>query len=663
MSRHIFPTLLAATVLLAGGLRADSAGPSEPIPNWPSPPFWSPGGARASKTGSQGLQTEGLQAASAPLPFFAVPPCRMLDTRVTGGPIASGFTRDATLTGPPCGIPANAVAVSANFVVFNITGATGNGVLKVFPAGSPSTFQALLNWSPSAGQLDNASVIPLGTGGAITLQPQQGGGSIDMVIDVNGYYGGSVVTDLTAGAGLAGGGTGSVALGIAPGGVTSTELAANAVTASKLAANAVTAGAIAPGQAVKSVNGATDAVSVVGSGATIVSTVGATITVGTPVVVPAGSFLLGQPNDTTLVAAGYTELGASREDAWKATSTVGAPSPRSGHVAVWTGTRMIVWGGNDGTATNTGGRYDPVSDSWTPTSTVGTPAARTSEVVVWTGSRMIVWGGFDAGAINLNTGGRYDPVADSWAPTSIVLAPTPRFFFNAVWTGSVMIVWGGENNAGDHLDTGGRYNPVTDTWAATTTSGAPAGRDVFAMVWSGTGMIVWGGFDGTNDVNTGGIYDPVFDSWTLLPTAGAPIARRFPAAVWTGTKMIVWGGSQATTSTQLNSGGLYDPIANVWAPTSLVGAPEGRIQFTMLWTGSKVIVWGGSGAQLVNTGFLYDPAFDGWSPMTLTRAPAARLNYSGVWTGNQMIVWGGTDFVTALNTGGRYSVLSLYVKN
>ena len=34
-------------------------------------------------------------------------------------------------------------------------------------------------------------------------------------------------------------------------------------------------------------------------------------------------------------------------DSWAATATTGAPSPRYCHTAVWTGWRMIVWGGLD----------------------------------------------------------------------------------------------------------------------------------------------------------------------------------------------------------------------------------------------------------------------------------------------------------------------------
>ena len=65
-----------------------------------------------------------------------------------------------------------------------------------------------------------------------------------------------------------------------------------------------------------------------------------------------------------------------------------------------TGQTISISGGFDSTGrSNTGGRYDPISNSWTPTSTVNAPAARDRHTAVWTGSRMIVWGGDASGPV------------------------------------------------------------------------------------------------------------------------------------------------------------------------------------------------------------------------------------------------------------------------
>src|SRR5205814_7690129 len=92
-------------------------------------------------------------------------------------------------------------------------------------------------------------------------------------------------------------------------------------------------------------------------------------------------------------------------DYWAATSSTNMPEARREHTAVWTGSEMIVWGGQGFNGLNTGGRYNPVTDSWTATSTTNAPEARDQHTAVWTGSEMIVWGGAD-GNTDLNTGRR-----------------------------------------------------------------------------------------------------------------------------------------------------------------------------------------------------------------------------------------------------------------
>ena len=75
--------------------------------------------------------------------------------------------------------------------------------------------------------------------------------------------------------------------------------------------------------------------------------------------------------------------------------------------AAWTGNEMMVWGGDkDGTAFNTGGRYNPGTDSWVPTSIADVPAARIAHTAVWTGTDMIVWGGTSDYVNFFNTGGK-----------------------------------------------------------------------------------------------------------------------------------------------------------------------------------------------------------------------------------------------------------------
>ena len=94
-----------------------------------------------------------------------------------------------------------------------------------------------------------------------------------------------------------------------------------------------------------------------------------------------------------------------------------------------------------------------------------------------------------------------------------------------------------------------------------------------------------------------------------------------------------------------------------WTATSTTGAPDGRYSHTAVWTGSDMIVWGGTNRRKqFNTGGRYDPGTDNWIATTTTNAPERRAYHTAVWSGSEMLVWGGlSDFGPFyLNTGGRY---------
>ena len=432
-----------------------------------------------------------------------------------------------------------------------------------------------------------------------------------------------------------------------------------------LAAASVTAANIAPAQVVKSLNTLKDDVTLAAGTNVTITPSGQTLTIastGGGGTVPSGAIIYGAPGDTTLIGAGFSETGPYRQDFWTFTSAVSAPSGRRSHTAVWTGTRMIVWGGQSSIYLNDGGVYDPVANSWTATSTAGAPSGRSFHTVVWTGTKMIVWGGNDVSS-ELNTGGLYDPVADSWTPTAVTgTTPVARTFHTAVWTGSTMIVWGGLGGGVD-FNTGARYTPGSDSWTPTGFGGAtPLPRHFHVAVWTGTKMIIWGGLNGIA-IDAGSLYDPVPDSWTSTSSSGNPSARYTHTAVWTGSKMIIWGGYDG--STYLNTGGQYDPAVNSWALTNSGSAATGRQLHSAVWTGARMVVWGGyDGSSFLATGALFDPVRNLWSPTALNdRTPDGRDFHTAVWTGSRMIVWGGNNGSAFVNTGAQWLPLSLFVKN
>jgi hypothetical protein len=226
-----------------------------------------------------------------------------------------------------------------------------------------------------------------------------------------------------------------------------------------------------------------------------------------------------------------------------------------------------------------------------------------------------------------------------------------------------MIVWGGETTSGTLLSTGGRYDPAAaagSEWQATDTTDAdtPAPRTNHTAVWTGAEMIVWGGNTSTGLSSSGGRYNPAAiagTEWQATSTTNNPAPRTGHTAVWTGTEMVVWGGT--TSLGPASTGGRYDPAGNAWQATDTTDTdtPAPRTGHTAVWTGAEMIVWGGeaSGTAL-STGGRYDPATNTWTAMSSSGAPSARYGHTAEWTGTHMIVWGGTDGIQRFASGAMY---------
>src|SRR5438552_10050556 len=215
---------------------------------------------------------------------------------------------------------------------------------------------------------------------------------------------------------------------------------------------------------------------------------------------------------------------------WVTTSVANAPAARHFHTAVWTGSDMIVWGGYDfgnDIYYNTGGKYNPSTNTWEATATINAPTARSEHTAIWTGTEMIVCGGWKVVSY-FNTGSRYSPSTNTWATTSTTNAPLARYDHTAVWTSGDMIVWGGATQDQSYVNTGARYHPATNTWTETSTTNAPYRRWLHTAVWTGAEMIVWGGRGdeaSSYGLTTGGRYDPSTDTG-VTTTGNATSPRR-----------------------------------------------------------------------------------------------------------------------------------------
>jgi hypothetical protein len=118
--------------------------------------------------------------------FYTVTPCRILDTR-SGAPLANGVRREIQVAASSCGIPQQARAVTGNVTV--LASASG-GHVAVFPGNYPTPATSVVNFA--AGQVRaNFAVLPLatdGSGALAALAGLLGDTSVDLILDVSGYF-------------------------------------------------------------------------------------------------------------------------------------------------------------------------------------------------------------------------------------------------------------------------------------------------------------------------------------------------------------------------------------------------------------------------------------------------------------------------------------------
>ncbi|MEM6992719.1 MAG: hypothetical protein AAF721_19550 [Myxococcota bacterium] len=334
-------------------------------------------------------------------------------------------------------------------------------------------------------------------------------------------------------------------------------------------------------------------------------------------------------------------------------SNEGHPTPVDGHTAVWTGKVVVFWGGDEAFPVESNGyapvqprphadgrHYDPVSDRWSPMPEAPIDA-RFDHIAVWTGSEMLVWGGRDA-TRTLGDGAAYDPVAGSWRRISSRGAPKPRTRPGVAWTGNELLVVGGQTVDGGGVAGAHAYDPAKDRWRALPAleARAPAG-----VVWTGREAIVWGGAAAGD---AAGLRLDPSRGWTALPTDGAPPVRAGSIVASVGGAMVVWGGRHGDDE-PVATGARFDPTASAWSPLSEVGAvarefPEFVVLGDVVAILGEPVDWEHNDHSLS----LYNAAEDRWWTIP---GPYASAGIAMAWTGTDLVAWGGHDGTNMSPTG------------
>lgn len=162
---------------------------------------------RQARTAGGRLQTiiaRAIGDSTSDLVFVPVQPCRIIDTRLAGGPLVAGTMRNFQVTGSAslagqggnasgCGIPQGstlplAAAVAINFIA---VGPAGAGDLRAWAFGQPQPLASIINYAAVSGlNIANGVIVPIaGTASAAAdLSVIADVSGTHLVADVTGYF-------------------------------------------------------------------------------------------------------------------------------------------------------------------------------------------------------------------------------------------------------------------------------------------------------------------------------------------------------------------------------------------------------------------------------------------------------------------------------------------
>jgi len=119
--------------------------------------------------------------------FFTLTPCRLLDTRSSSGgsgPLSAGQTKTLSVIGS-CGIPSTATSLVGNVTAVS----TGGGTVTVAPASAGTTGTSSVSFNAGNTRASEAFIGLSGTGTrAFTVRSGVTSGSVDVIVDVTGYF-------------------------------------------------------------------------------------------------------------------------------------------------------------------------------------------------------------------------------------------------------------------------------------------------------------------------------------------------------------------------------------------------------------------------------------------------------------------------------------------
>ncbi|WP_198287055.1 hypothetical protein [Frankia sp. QA3] len=274
-----------------------------------------------------------------------------------------------------------------------------------------------------------------------------------------------------------------------------------------------------------------------------------------------------------------------------------SPTTLTSAVSAASDTTLYLWGGQD-TARGTpaqgptyppsGLAFDVASQTWSklPQAPI---ESRDGAVAVWTGDRLLIWGGTVGAAPNTGTpsriradGAGYDPATGTWevlppAPGGGSLVPVA-----AVWSGERMVVWARAQDDSSGPESGRTlvFDPAARTWSVA--AGPPVPAAGASLVATAAGPLA---VSVLFEQSRAARFDATTDRWVALPGPAVPTATICPTSV---VALLEPAVAVALPSCAGGTPQLLDETSGAWVPlpswgTGLTGVAGAGGDFLALW--------------------------------------------------------------------------------
>jgi uncharacterized membrane protein len=293
--------------------------------------------------------------------------------------------------------------------------------------------------------------------------------------------------------------------------------------------------------------------------------------------------------------------------------------------------------------------YDLSDNKWVKKLMVYPPAPRNAHgmATIYSGDKLMLFGG-NADRIFGDTW-IYDLSDNNWTKKYTTPQPYPRTrpALASIIGDDKVVLFGGSHSSQETWV----YDQSADTWTEKSPTTQPSGRIYHSMasIYNDDKLVLFGGWDGNSVIGDTWVYDLSSNTWTNKNPSGSTPSNRIHSSIThiCGDDKVVLFGGIDSSSNRLADTWIYDLSANTWTQQTPSTSPSARISHRLAPINGtkKVMMFGGITSSQVDETWIYDLREDTWTKLILSTKPIGRSSFTlaPIENTDKIVLFGGYD--------------------